>query len=179
MRIIAVRHGETDMNAERKIQGCIDTTLNQKGILQALDLRDTLPDGIEAIFFSPLLRTQETASIIRPRFSNVPFISSPPLRERSFGTLEGLSVEEALSILGHETRTSHGRIDADYRAWGGDSGEERKQEFADFLDSLSHLRYRTLLLVTHAGAIRMLYFFLDLQNLPESISNASTHEFLL
>ena len=64
-RIILVRHGETDWNAERRWQGHSDRPLNEAGRRQAEELAARL-DGapIDAVYSSDLLRAHETARLL-------------------------------------------------------------------------------------------------------------------
>ena len=64
MQLHLVRHGQTAWNAERRIQGQLDTELDERGRDQARALRPTLAAaGIGAIYCSSSLRTRETAAL--------------------------------------------------------------------------------------------------------------------
>jgi broad specificity phosphatase PhoE len=59
------RHGETDANAEGRVQGSIDSPLNERGREQARELaREATPLGIQALYTSQLQRARETAEIV-------------------------------------------------------------------------------------------------------------------
>ena len=59
------RHGETDANAEGRVQGSIDSPLNERGREQARALaREAAPLGIQALYTSQLQRARETAEIV-------------------------------------------------------------------------------------------------------------------
>ena len=95
MRIILVRHGETDWNKEKRIQGgASDPPLNEEGRQQAESLAFRLSqDKIQAIYSSPLKRTLDTArTIARPHQLAVGI--EPLLREIAAGDLEGITVAE-------------------------------------------------------------------------------------
>lgn len=65
MDIYFFRHGETDYNANKKMQGWLDIPLNETGISQARDLSKTLSDvKFDYIYSSPLSRALETAKIV-------------------------------------------------------------------------------------------------------------------
>ena len=65
MKIYLVRHGQTDWNRQRRIQGQQDVDVNEQGILQAEKLAETLKEvPLEIAFCSPLLRTRHTAEIL-------------------------------------------------------------------------------------------------------------------
>ena len=89
--ILLVRHGETDWNLQRRVQGHSDTPLNDNGRAQALALADTLDDvELDAVYASDLARAFETARIVAER-RGLTVTSVPGLRERNFGTWEGLT----------------------------------------------------------------------------------------
>src|SRR5579862_1895349 len=92
--ILLARHGETDWNVERRWQGHADTPLNDTGRAQARSLGEELADEpIDAVFSSDLRRAHETARLVaEPRGLSV--IAIPDLRERNFGSAEGLTTEE-------------------------------------------------------------------------------------
>ena len=97
MRIFMARHGETDWNVERRIQGSTDIPLNENGIRQAHSLagyleRQVVGKGgtITHIFTSPLERAKETAEIVGARL-RVPVEAVSGLEEMNFGICEGKS----------------------------------------------------------------------------------------
>lgn len=94
MILYLVRHGETDWNRQRRIQGHSDIPLNEQGILQARRLAERFrKHPADIIFSSDLLRARQTAEIIGEAL-DLPVHTCPRLRERSFGQLEGMTVEE-------------------------------------------------------------------------------------
>ncbi len=66
MKLILIRHGETEWNKQRRIQGCrSDTRLSPKGLAEADRLAAALrKERIDAIYSSPMKRASETAQII-------------------------------------------------------------------------------------------------------------------
>ncbi len=85
-----MRHGKTDWNAKRKIQGHTDVPLNDEGRRMAenaaAEYRDT---HFDICFCSPLIRAKETAEIFL-KGRNIPIITDDRLMEMSFGEFEGL-----------------------------------------------------------------------------------------
>lgn len=95
--ICLVRHGETDWNAQGKIQGTTDIPLNKKGRLQAVESCEFLKqDKWDVLITSPLSRAKETAEIINQGL-NIPLIEMDEFVERSFGDAEGMTLEERTS----------------------------------------------------------------------------------
>lgn len=63
--LYVVRHGQTDWNKRKVMQGQTDIPLNEEGIKQAKLLREKLKDiTFDAIFCSPLIRAKQTCEII-------------------------------------------------------------------------------------------------------------------
>lgn len=81
-----VRHGVTQWNLDKKIQGITDIPLHEKGKEQARILGEKLAHEGEysIIFSSPLLRAYETAQIIR-EYCDVPLVTNALLQEIDFG----------------------------------------------------------------------------------------------
>lgn len=90
-----VRHGETDWNRQRRIQGSTDVPLNAAGIAQASAAAVGLADaGYAAVYSSPQSRALRTAQILANAMRHDVTAAYPGLRERSFGDAEGLSGPE-------------------------------------------------------------------------------------
>lgn len=95
MRLLLVRHGETDWNAAGRIQGRTDTPLNDRGRAQAAELAARLKEegGAERLYTSPAKRALETAEIIGAALGLEPQPVGE-LMELSFGAWEGCTWEE-------------------------------------------------------------------------------------
>jgi broad specificity phosphatase PhoE len=92
--ILLARHGETDWNREQRWQGQSDTPLNDTGRAQAGALADALADEpIDAVYSSDLIRAHETARLVADR-RGLDVIAIGDLRERSFGSVEGMTTDE-------------------------------------------------------------------------------------
>jgi probable phosphoglycerate mutase len=91
LRIYLARHGETDWNAERRLQGETDTALNSTGRQQAAKLADRLKGvRLDAVYSSTLSRSRESAEIAR---GGVPLKSLAGLTERRIGKFEGKKLD--------------------------------------------------------------------------------------
>jgi broad specificity phosphatase PhoE len=95
MKLILIRHGETEWNKQRRIQGCrSDTRLSQKGLEEADRLATVLrKERIDAIYSSPMKRAAETAQIIAEA-CKLPVQVFNELREIDAGDLDGLFERE-------------------------------------------------------------------------------------
>jgi len=94
MRLILVRHGETDWNQQRRVQGLSNLGLNEKGRKQAEALAQALRyEKLDAIYTSPLRRARETAQAIS-RFHRVEVVSHDGLKELDVGEVDGMNYED-------------------------------------------------------------------------------------
>jgi broad specificity phosphatase PhoE len=103
--LLLIRHGETDWNAEGRLQGHTDRPLNDHGRRQAQRLADELAgEELEAIYSSDLARARETAEIVGERLG-LPVVLDPDLREKNWGTWEGLTPVErdTVELVGEST----------------------------------------------------------------------------
>ncbi|UUL76650.1 histidine phosphatase family protein [Pseudarthrobacter sp. Fe7] len=141
-----VRHGQTDWNAERRLQGATDIPLNDVGRGQARDAVDVLkPYEWDAVVSSPLSRAAETADLIAEGLGLTVSRRVPELTERSFGPAEGMQAGPELEAL---------------RVPGGFKGAESEDEAADrglaALEALAEeYRGQRLLVVTHGTLLRV------------------------
>jgi broad specificity phosphatase PhoE len=94
MRLILIRHGETNWTSRGKFQGATDIGLNEKGRRQcrllALSLRG---QRIDAVYSSDLKRAAETAREIAS-YHGLPVWTDSDLREMNYGVLEELTSVE-------------------------------------------------------------------------------------
>lgn len=94
-----VRHGETDWNRDRRIQGSTDIPLNETGRAQARQVGELLRASLSdpqsvAVASSDLSRAHETAQLIAAELGAAAPTTYPDLRERGYGDAEGVGVEE-------------------------------------------------------------------------------------
>jgi probable phosphoglycerate mutase len=109
--LLLVRHGETDWNADGRLQGHTDRPLNDFGRRQARQLAEELEDEpLDAVYASDLARARETAEIVGERLGLLVVLDSD-LREKDWGTWEGLTpVErERVELVGESTEAHQER----------------------------------------------------------------------
>ncbi|GAO48661.1 phosphoglycerate mutase-like protein [Saitoella complicata NRRL Y-17804] len=160
MKVTIVRHGETDSNVKRIIQGSTDTPLNTNGLRQADQVGDRLKDEhYDAVFCSDLQRCRQTLNGFlrhRPDLSDS-VAYTPSLREKDLGDLEGLTLAEAQKLI-----TSRNHTMNDYGE-GQPAFSHRLLKFwGDHIEPLRPTAI-SVLIVTHGGAIATLLTELELQ----------------
>jgi probable phosphoglycerate mutase len=156
-RILAIRHGETTWNVDGRIQGQLDVPLNEMGRWQVHRLALAVADeDIAAVYSSDLLRAFETAQAVA-RGSGDPIVTDTGLRERGFGTFEGLSYAE-INARWPEMGERWRRRDPSFGAPGG---ETLSDFYARSIATATRLAARhpgqTIALVSHGGVMDCLY----------------------
>src|SRR2546421_645446 len=95
MRLILVRHGESEWNRISRYQGQADAPLSELGLRQAEALGQRLAlEKIDAIYASPLQRALRTAEAIARFHPRVPVIQDTALYEIHHGDWQGLLAKE-------------------------------------------------------------------------------------
>ncbi|KAK0496832.1 phosphoglycerate mutase-like protein [Armillaria luteobubalina] len=153
-RIYLVRHGETDANRRKIVQGQLDTNLNKSGIEQAALVSEELQKiPFDEGYSSDLSRASKTAEIILKNHPRVQLCEQPGLRERHLGTLQGQT---------HAQKRAFGDINSDPTAEKSDAFVKRSLSWWD--NSIRH-HLETLpdratpyhiLVVSHGGFISTL-----------------------
>lgn len=181
LELWVVRHGQTDWNLARRIQGWTDVPLNNAGRIQAKKLGKHL-EGIpfKALFTSDLVRARTTASILQ-QHTGAPVTVDERLREKYFGALEGKVRTLQMTPATSAAKACSARLvnDSAYRAAlthplsarasSGDpeveSDHALQERICAFLgDVRAHFSSGRILVVTHGGLIRAL---LDLVGYPD------------
>src|SRR2546423_3227201 len=94
-RILLIRHGQSQGNAEQRFGGHTPTPLSELGRRQAeATARALATEGLTAIYASDLLRAVETAEPLA-QVTDLEINKTSAFRERSVGQMEGLAFEEA------------------------------------------------------------------------------------
>jgi broad specificity phosphatase PhoE len=164
MILYLVRHGETDCNLKKIIQGqSVPSRLNEAGRKQAALAACRLKNcGITHAYTSPLERAAETAEIICRPMGLRP-VPEPLLSERSFGVLEGKTREEIERVF--PVKDCPWRQAYSAAPPGGESlmdVAERGRRFAEEIKK-RHSEDDVIMAVAHGGTLRgMILYLLDL-----------------
>lgn len=177
MKIYVIRHGITELNKKKVVNGQIDEPLAPDGIQQAEAAISSIPETVKYIYTSPLKRASQTANIINSKF-NKPIVVETALTEIYMGSLAGnswLSMENGL-----ELKKKHRSIEFDYRPQGGESAAQVKKRIINFLKTIQG-KYQdyAVLIITHGGIIRLLHQLEHGTQLLDEIENIRLHTFNL
>ncbi|WP_353244355.1 2,3-diphosphoglycerate-dependent phosphoglycerate mutase GpmB [Providencia sp.] len=156
LQVYLVRHGETEWNLARRIQGQSDSPLTATGRLQAKQVAERIKsEGITHIITSDMGRTLETAQIIAS-VCGCEIITEPRLRELNMGVLEQRAIE---SLTEEEEQWRKSLVDGTHggRIPNGESMEELYTRMFAALNSCLDLPEGSRpLLVSHGIALSSL-----------------------
>ncbi|MEO0635759.1 MAG: histidine phosphatase family protein [Pseudomonadota bacterium] len=177
-RILFVRHGETDWNAERRMQGQRNVPLNQKGESQARTVGEILAGLLSAgnevdVWCSPLMRCQRTYELASETYRAAFGAPLPApsfddrLKEITFGPMEGKTLAE----LPPEQAEARAKDHWAFRVEGAESYADGAVRAADWLSEQTSSA-APLLVFSHSGICRGLRHVL--LNIPgEEASNSA------
>lgn len=157
MKILIIRHGQTDWNIQGKIQGRTDIELNQTGINQAKEASKLMEkEKIDVVISSPMKRTKQTTEIIM-QGRNVPVIYDDRIMERAFGIFEGKFVEEYNDEL---NGIWDYKLNKDVE--NGENIGQLIDRVYNFLDEIKEkYKDKNILIVTHGGVIRAIKYYFE------------------
>jgi alpha-ribazole phosphatase len=153
MRLLLVRHGETDYNQQWRFQGHSDLGLNQAGRWQAEGLRQRLErEPLDVVYTSVSKRAVATANIIA-RQRGLRVVPCENLAEIDFGKFEGLTYDEIV-----KSYPDWKPDDFSFTAYGGESLEQLAQRIKAFADGLrsDNPAAATILIIAHSGSLSVL-----------------------
>jgi broad specificity phosphatase PhoE len=143
--LLLARHGETDWNRELRVQGSSDIELNDLGRAQAHALAQELEHvELDAIYSSDLRRARATANAVAASHG-LEVRLDRRLRERSFGSWEGLTRED-LAALPEGSRHD------------GESDDEVRERVLEAVQAIADAHPgERVLVVSHGGALNTLW----------------------
>jgi broad specificity phosphatase PhoE len=154
LRILLVRHGETDWNRDRRIMGQQEVGLNETGKIQVFELHGEVHSTpVQAIYVSPILRTVQTAEILN-KDRNLPLQPDRRLIEIDYGEWVGKTFEEVRNIDGYVPYFK--RLETPV-APGGETLFQVRDRALGFLEDLKkQYSKENILVVSHADWIKCL-----------------------
>lgn len=143
MRLCLVRHGETEENLARLLQGHLPGTLSDNGKRQAMNLKQNLNlEDMDVIVSSDLKRVTDTVEILLGGRTDIPWQKIPLLREIDWGSMTGMKIAD---------------VDFKHLAKDVETREmlyERAAHARDYL--LEHFVEKRVLVVSHGLFLRSL-----------------------
>lgn len=157
MKIFVIRHGETEENITGVMQGNMDTVLNETGRKQAIALREKVNNAnIDFAVVSPKKRTMETADLAAPDILKK---YDYRLLSRDHGEFEGLRRDE---VALHD----YWNIKKNIQYEKAESVLSLFERVSSLLEDLKRdYKDKRVLLVTHSGICRILYYYFN--GIPE------------
>ncbi len=164
--ILFVRHGQTNCNVQKILQGQLDEALNSKGIEQSEETAEKLKsEKIDVIYCSPLIRARLTADIIN-KYHDVEIIEDERLLEQNAGDATG---RQEYTI----TKEEFDDFMADPHKYNAESFQDLYDRNIDFFKEIENSD-KNILIVSHSGVWKMLYRYvhgLSIDDKVESIGN--------
>lgn len=158
MTIYLFRHGETDWNKDRRLQGQSDIPLNEAGRELAVKTAEALKGvSFDAVFSSPLCRAAETARIIGGSEAQV--ILDERLKEIDFGECEGQGFDAAKKDKAHPLYCCFCRPECYIPPEGAETFQEAMARAKEFLEEQIlplEGKCRNVLIVAHGALNRAL-----------------------
>jgi|KBSSwiStaDraftv2_1062776.scaffolds.fasta_scaffold676988_2 probable phosphoglycerate mutase len=156
---IVIRHGETAWNAQSRIQGHLDSPLNEEGLAQALLIGERLGhETFSALYSSDLGRALQTVQPIADRTAHE-IVREPRLRERHLGVFQGLTGAQCE----HDHPLEYARFkarDPDHVVPGGESVRQLFERVSGlFMDLARAHPDQRIVAVTHGGVLDALHRF--------------------
>ena len=142
--LFLVRHGRTLVNAENRLQGRIDHSLDEVGRRQSIEIAGALRK-IDRVISSPLLRAKETAAAFNQKID-----VEPRFIELDYGDFDGLLQNEV-----PEEVWKNWRSDINYRPPNGESLAELNSRVCQVLNEIAdESRERNVVVVSHVSPIK-------------------------
>lgn len=170
-----IRHGETEWNRQRRVQGSVDIPLNEVGRQQAELLARRFEDEpcrIQALVSSDLIRSVETAQAVADVLT-LPVELDAGLRERRYGIFEGLSFNDLALKYPSAAKAVRERC-VHYNLEDGESLVSFQRRIMTTLEAIA-ARYpnQRVLVFTHSAVLDVVYRRLHgvALNHPERVTN--------
>ncbi|MDJ0814761.1 MAG: histidine phosphatase family protein [Desulfobacterales bacterium] len=159
--LLIIRHGETVWNAEQRFQGHEDSPLNETGRRQVAALGKRMKNmKFDGMISSDLGRTRETAAIIT-NFTGHSVELDSRLRERNYGVLEGLTVDEIMQEHS-DVLDQLKKGDPDYLPPEGETHRQHyRRNIAFFEEVLQQRCETTIAVVAHGGVLDSIFRYIS------------------
>lgn len=155
MRLIFVRHGDTEVKAEEFVQS-VENPLSEAGVLQAKEIANRLINyNIDLIVASPLPRTRQTAIIINETLRK-PLSFNNLLAEVKWPTeLEGKKLDDPKVVEYRKLRNKNNIAGSQWHYSDEENFVDLKIRAGELLDELKDLKGENILAVTHSTFMKV------------------------
>ncbi len=178
MKLLFIRHGQTDFNKNKIPQGQeIDSSLNAEGIQQVEAAIPHMPSDIDFIISSPLKRASQTADILNKALGKA-IRYDDHIKELSYGSLAGKPWPEIVAETGDpDIKEKDRNMNFNYRNFGGEAVIDVQNRVAQFVDNMkAQYPDKTILVTTHGGVIDTMHRLFPQETRSETL-NGAIHEF--
>ncbi|MDQ0151029.1 histidine phosphatase family protein [Eubacterium multiforme] len=161
--VYLTRHGQTEWNLEKRLQGHGNSPLTEFGLNRAKELSKRMADiKIDKIYTSPIERAYKTACIVRGD-KDIEIKTHEGLKEMNFGDYEGQITEEVMKENPDWDISAIMRGNLEMRAPNGETlGEVRERVNSAMKDILKESEDKSILIVGHGITLKaILAFFND------------------
>jgi len=153
LKLCVVRHGETEWNAQGRVQGQLDVPLSPVGLAQARAVAGVLgKEHFDAVYSSDLVRVRQPAEPLKREL-----ILDERLRERHYGVFQGMTYADAKEKLPEDYARFRAK-DPEFAFRNGESlSRFNERALAFFSDLVEKRAGQAVLVFTHGGILEMLY----------------------
>ena len=159
MIIYLIRHGATEWNRLKLLQGQTDIPLNEDGIASAIECGKELENiAFTKIYVSPLQRAYKTAELIRGD-RDIPLIVDERIKEIAFGDIEGVDVNQVTDPTLKDNYQKFFYDPVNYQPIaGGETLQSLVDRADDFMEDIASKEAddSTVLVVAHGAVIKAL-----------------------
>ncbi|MDD6134362.1 MAG: histidine phosphatase family protein [Selenomonadaceae bacterium] len=154
VKVVFVRHGQTEWNVSGRYQGQSDVALSAAGIEQAEKLAANFPvEHIDAIYASDLIRARVTAETVAKRFG-LGVNLEPAFRELSFGDWEGLTYEQIVASWPDAMENFLAHPDILYIPHGESFPEVQQRAMSRLQELIQKHEGQTIMVAAHGAVLR-------------------------
>lgn len=167
MKIYITRHGQTEWNTLKKMQGWQNSNLTEKGIEDAIRLGKRLEDiNFSKIYSSPLGRAKDTANYIKGN-RDIEIELLDGLREMGFGSWEGVENEKVMKLHKEQYDNFWNKPEL-YKREDSENFEELFKRVEKTLEYIiEDARGENILIVSHAVTIKTIYALINNYKIEE------------
>ena len=176
IRLYLTRHGQTEWNTQKKMQGWEDSPLTSQGIHEAKLLGDKIGEiHLDCVYSSDALRALSTSDLIIGN-RNIPTNKTPALREINLGIWEGMTFDEIKSKYPEQFKVFWNKPEL-FIPEGGESFSQVQSRAIDFIsrEIISQYTDGNFLLVCHTVIIKVILAYYEPRPLSDIWNSPYIH----